>query len=158
MGTSINLLGNNRQCDEELDDFRQLVHHLRHKNVDHRHGYEGLDDRFHGAPQNLCLRASHLRQRWRPTPPSSSSKTSKNSASLPLAVFWPLGALYCTCSTNSSFNGTERHAEWWSFSARAIATLICSCRSNERRRRSLLRLVEPEVTRSAFIMMSTAEV
>ena len=34
----------------------------------HRHGYEGLDDRLHGAAQNPCLRASHLRQRWRPTP------------------------------------------------------------------------------------------
>ena len=65
----------------------------------------------------------------------------------PLAVFWPRGTLNCTCSTNSSFNGTVRHAEWWSFSARAIATLIRSCRSNERRRRSLLRLAEPVVTR-----------
>ena len=73
---------------------------------------------------------------------------------LPLAVFWPRGALYCKCSTNSSFNGTVRHAEWWSFSSRAIAALIRSCRSNERRRRSLLRLAEPEVTRSTF-MMST---
>ena len=34
----------------------------------HRHGYEGLDDRLHGGPQNPCLRTSHLRQRWRPTP------------------------------------------------------------------------------------------
>ena len=46
----------------------QLFHRLRHRIVEKRHQRHFVDNRLHGALQNLCLRASHLRQRWRPTP------------------------------------------------------------------------------------------
>ena len=55
-------------------------------------GTKGLDDRLHGCAAEPVLAgpATSGRGGGRPTP-SSSSKTSKNSASLPLAVFWPVG-------------------------------------------------------------------
>ena len=75
-----------------------------------------------------------------------------------LAVFWPREALYHTCSTSSFFLRSVTFAEWWSLSARTIATAIRSCRRNERRRRCLRRRalpVPPSQSRSTFIL-STA--
>ena len=66
---------------------------LQHRNVDHLHGNEGLDDRLHGAPQNPCLRAATSDRGGGRPPSSSSSKTSKNSVPLPLGVFWPRGGV-----------------------------------------------------------------
>ena len=158
LGHSDNLLW--QRLVEDFQDTHQLFYHLRHRSVEieDRHWHEGsIICSTVCRRTRACGPATSGRGGDRPLP-SSSSKTSKNSVSLPLAVFWPRGVLYCSCTTNSSFNGTERHAEWWSFSAKAIATLIRSCRSIERRRRSLLRLAELVVTRSTFIMMSTAKV
>ena len=130
LGDIDHLLGNNKQHRvDDLQDVHQLV--LRHKNIEDLHLGHELLDLFHCAPLLPGLQASHLRQRWRRTPVELLIEDVKE---LPLAVFWPHGALCCTCSTTSFLNKSVRHAEWWNFSAKAIATLIRS--SDERVARS----------------------
>ena len=125
---------------ERPEDFHQLAHHLRHRNVERRDGHKRLQHGLHGALRNPFLWPRRLYQAS--LPPGSSSYRLKSSgwgggvfqnfavwfnslsSSPALAIFWPHGAVWCFIS------------------ARAIATVIRSRRSHERSRRCR-RLIAP---------------
>ena len=66
---SDDLLGNRRECGEELHEVRQLFHHLRHRVVEKRHQRNSVDDLLHGAPQNPLLRSGQGNDPVRPGAP-----------------------------------------------------------------------------------------
>ena len=68
LGHFDNLIGIRKERIEELEHVLQLFHRLRQRIIEQRHQRDCVDNRLHGALQNLCLRASHLRQRRWPPP------------------------------------------------------------------------------------------
>ena len=73
---------------------------------------------------------------------SSSNKSKSTESTLELAVLWLRGASYVS-------GPAPRNEEWCRAAANSVRTVIRSCHSHERSRRSLLRRVEP-ITRSAM--------
>ena len=73
---------------------------------------------------------------------SSSYKSKYTASSLELTVFWLRGA---SCVSGPA----PRNEEWCRAAANSMRTVIRSCRSHERSRRSLLRRAEP-TSRSAM--------
>ena len=64
-----NLHGDNRhKRGEELEDFWQLFHHQRHRNIEHWRTHECLDNLLHGVPLCPLVRPRRLCQAGRPRP------------------------------------------------------------------------------------------
>ena len=123
----LEILGKSISCTgtkgvDDLQHILQLVHHLRHRDV---------ESRLHGVPQNPLLR------------PDASEASGRDPAA---------GALGCPgtwrCSTARSHPLALaivglRRAEWRVYAARAWAIDCCSCRQAARSRRPLRRWAAP---------------
>ena len=112
-----------------------LFSHLRHRSIENLHkGADGVC-MHHGVRLDPLLPASDFRQRCWPAPPGSSSNSWKRSGWE--GVISRISAVNCVSflpSPTLAILG-PRGAVWCFISARAIATVIRSCRSHERSRR-----------------------
>ena len=140
-----NLLDKRRRVDL-LHEFHHLSPHLRHQNIENLNRHEGLEDLLHGVPLDPRL-WPHLNERCRPggkhVPVVVKSKVHRacrpGSRSLLARGVGQLVTLLLIVGLLG--------AEWWLFSARAMATLIRSCRSHCLSRRCRL-LVAPDALAS----------
>ena len=121
LGHGDNLLVNRRQTrDEELKDVRQLFNHLQHRSI------ESLGQ---GRGSGVGAGRNH--------------PTRKYSAS-PTPVLLPI-----FCPRRAVFAVPTLEYEWWVTVASTAATVCCSCRHHECRRRCLRRHAAPD-SRSAM--------
>ena len=68
LGHVDNLLRNKQKRVEEVEDFRRLFHHQRHRNIEHRQTRDGVDDLLHSV--SLCPFLRHdASEAVRPRPP-----------------------------------------------------------------------------------------
>ena len=140
LGHFDSLLRNRQKRVEELEHVWQLFHHLRRRIVESRQRGE-VDDLLNGAPLYPFLRSGHGKKQVRPRPAGLFFKAEELRlgawGSRIMAVSFisrphtPALAIVCP------------REEWCVLSARAIATVIRSCRNMERSRRSLCRRATP---------------
>ena len=113
----------------------QLVHRLRHTNVESGQRRNGNDNMVHSVPQNLLLRPGQGRHPVRPRPAGLFVVEAEELRLVCVCgeVGWEWGGGFRIVAVK--FNSCE----WCVLSARAIATVIRSCLSHERSRRPLRR-------------------
>ena len=138
LGHFDNLLGIRHERIEELEHVWQLFHRLRRRIIEKKQQRDGIDNLLHSAPQNPLLRPGQGRNPVRPRPAELFFVEAEEAEGVCVGEEGARIAAvkFISRSSSPALAIIGRCALWCNFSAKAIATVIRSCFSHERSRRS----------------------